>query len=84
MPDSTSPEVRRWRLTDMHDALRAIPTDKWLPIAYQMHKDMLWVEVPGAPITIGEAEALRRDGLLWKFHRREEACTAIVVTRRAA
>lgn len=76
--------VTRWRLTDMSFALSALPAKAWTPIAYRQHDEPQWVAVPGAPLTIEQAEELRRDGLIHKFNRREATATAIVVRRRAA
>lgn len=84
MSTTTEQPVRHWRLASMAQTLTAIPTNKWLPIAYRVHIDSEWIEVPGAPITTEEAHELEHDGLICMANRREAHATALVVKRRVA
>ena len=81
---TTVEPVRHWRLTDMAKILATIPPGQWTPIAYRVHIDPEWIEVPGAPITITEAHELEHDGLIFMSNHREAHATALVVMRRAA
>lgn len=61
--------------------LRFLPAGQWVPIAYRSRDEGIWVEVPGALLSITTALRLEHDGLLYVATKPEPAAFALVVRR---